>query len=43
MLVNIGCTVHPIWLALLISTFYAVDDNNIIVNNNDNNNIVLHL
>ena len=43
-LVHIGCTVRPIWLALRISTFYAVDDNNIIVNNNDNNNnLVLHL
>ena len=44
MLVHIGCTVRPIWLALLTYTFYAVDDNNIIVNNNDNNNnLVLHL
>jgi len=39
--------VRPIWLALRISTFYAVDDSNIIVinnyNDNNNNNIVLHL
>ena len=41
MLVHIGCTVGPTWLALRISTFYAKDDNNIIVINNNNNIIII--